>query len=113
MAQPPLGLTRQHRPDLHQLNSSGFDRISGLFSDQLAGRNQQLTVDRIVDVLESDVARDAVHERLNDVLTLLEGGHIQAQNGAAVLLRNGHILSDVDEAAREVTRVGRLQRRIG
>ena len=68
---------------------------------------------RIFDILRGDVADDALGQRLDDVLAFLQRADLEAHDRAAILLGDRHVLRDVDEAAREVTGVGRLERRVG
>ena len=52
-------------------------------------------------------------QRLDDVLALLQGGHLEAENRAAILLGDRDVLRHVHQSAREVAGVGRLERRVG
>jgi hypothetical protein len=113
LADAALRLARQHRADLDRLDAGVLDRVGRLLVDQLAGLDEQLAVDRVVDVLERDVADDAVLQRLDDVLALLERGHLDAEDRAAVLLGDGDVLRHVHEPARQVAGVRRLERRVG
>ena len=60
-----------------------------------------------------DAAEDAVAERLDDLAGLFELGHADAVERAAVELGDDGVLRDVDETAREVTGVRRLERGVG
>ena len=90
-----------------------------LLVDQLAGLDQQraaarlVDLVRIVDVLGRHVADDALGQRLDDVLAFLQRADLEAQDRAAILLGDRHVLRDVDETAREVAGVGRLERGVG
>ena len=64
-------------------------------------------------VVESRAAEDAVVERLHDVVVALDGRSRQAAQRAAVLLVDDDVLRHVDQTARQVTGIGRLQGRIG
>jgi hypothetical protein len=101
------------RPDLDRLDAGVLDGVGGFLVDELAGLDEELAVDGVVDVLERDVADDAVLQRLDDVLALLQRGHLDAEDGAAIVLADGDVLGHVHEAARQVAGVGRLQCRVG
>ena len=60
-----------------------------------------------------DAAEDAVAERLDDLAGLLELRDADAVERAAVELGDDRVLRDVDETAREVTGVRRLERGVG
>ena len=57
-------------------------------------------------------AENALTQRRNDLARIDDGFHREAVIGAAIELGDDRVLRDVDETAREVTRVRRLQRRI-
>ena len=75
--------------------------------------DEHLAGERIDDVFEHDAAEDAVAERLNDLAGLFELGDADAVERAAVVLADDRVLRDVDETAREVTGVRRLERGVG
>src|SRR4030095_3640666 len=58
------------------------------------------------------VPAEPLAERLDDVLALLQGADLETHDRAAILLGDRHVLRDVHEAARQITRVGGLARRI-
>ena len=73
-----------------------------------------LAGERVDDVFERHAAEDAVAERLDDLAGLLELASIaDAVERAAVELGDDGVLRDVDETAREVTGVRRLERGVG
>src|SRR5256886_6646359 len=51
--------------------------------------------------------------RLDDVLALLQGRHLEAEDGAAIFFGDRDVLRHVYQAARQVARVRGLQRRVG
>src|SRR5256886_7828688 len=51
--------------------------------------------------------------RLDDVLSLLQGRHLEAEDGAAIFFGDRDVLRHVYQAARQVARVRGLQRRVG
>ena len=68
---------------------------------------------RILDVLGGHGADNALGQRLDDVLAFLQRADLEAEDGSAILFGDRHVLRDVDEAAREVTGVRRLQSGVG
>ena len=93
--------------------------LDDLLVDQLAGLDQELRVAvlvelvRIEHVLARHAAEDALAQRLDDVLALLERRDLEAQDRAAVLLGDRDVLRHVHQAAGQVAGVGRLERRVG
>ena len=72
--------------------------------------DDDLARERVDDVLERHAAEDAVAEGLDDLAGLLELRDADAVERAAVELGDDGVLRDVDETAREVTGVRRLER---
>ena len=77
------------------------------------GLDEHLAGERVDDVLEHHAAEDAVAERLDDLAGLLELGDADAVERAAVELGDDRVLRHVDETAREVAGVRRLERGVG
>ena len=75
--------------------------------------DEGFVVRRVEDVFLDDAADDAVAERLEDLAALDDRRHDDPVDRAAVFLRDDDVLRDVDETAREVAGVGRLERRVG
>src|SRR5690606_23926690 len=82
-ADAALRLAGQHGTDLHRLDARVLDQVGVLFADHVARLDDELTVDRVIDVFQRDVADDAVLQRLDDVLALLQRGHLDAQDRTA------------------------------
>ena len=72
-----------------------------------------LAGERVGDPLERDAADDAVAQRLDDLAALDDRPRFDAVERAAVGLVDDDVLRHVDETAREVARVGGLERRVG
>ena len=113
------GLTGEDRANPDLLDPGIVDRVGDVLVDQLAGLDQQLGIAvlvqlvRIEHVLTGHAAENALAERLDDVLALLECRDLQTQNGPAVLFGDRHVLGDVYQPAGQVAGVGRLERRVG
>ncbi len=118
-AHAALRLAREHRADLHRLDPRVFDRLRRLLDDELARFDQHLGAPvlvqlvRIEHLFERHAADDALAQRLDDVLALLQSRHLETEDRAAVFFCNGHVLSDVDQPARQVTGVRGFQGRVG
>ena len=78
-----------------------------------AGRHDHLAGRRRDDVLRRGAAEDALAERGHDLAGVDDRLHLQAGIGAAIHLGDDAVLRDVDETARQIAGVGRLQRRVG
>src|SRR6266436_8992111 len=117
-AHAALRLTREHRADAHRLDSRVLDRLRGLFVDQLPGLDQHLgplvlvQLVRIGDLVQGHAADQALAQRLDDVLALLQRRHLEAEDGATVFLGDADVLRHVHQAARQVARIRGLQRRV-
>ena len=103
----------QHRADLHLLDARILNRRRGLLVHHLVDVDDRLAGERVGDPLERRAADDAVAQRLDDLAALDDRPRFDAVDRAAVVLVDDHVLRDVDETAREVARVGRLERRVG
>ena len=68
---------------------------------------------RIEHFLGGHAAEDALTQRLDDVLALLERRDLEAEDGAAVLFGDRDVLRHVHQAAREVAGVRRLEGGVG
>ena len=107
------GLAGQHRADAHFLDLRLLDGLDLLLLDQLAGLDDHLLGGRILDVLGRRAAEHALGQRDDDLAGVDHGLHVDAAVGAAVVLGDDAVLRHVDETAREVARVRRLERRVG
>jgi hypothetical protein len=67
----------------------------------------------IDDVLGGGPAKNAVGERCDHGAALDDRAHLERPLGAAILLDDHRVLADVDQAAGQIARVRRLQRRVG
>ena len=112
-AHAALGLAGEHRADDDLFDARFLDLLDGGFVELGVVLHEHLAGERIDDVVENDAAEDAVAERLDDFAGLFELGHADAVERAAVVLADDGVLRDVDETAREVTGVGRLERGVG
>ena len=106
-------LAGQHRADLHLLDAGVLDFGGLVFVDDVVDVEHDVAGHRVDDLLERDAADDAVAQRLDDLAALDDGPGLDAVDRAAVVFRDDHVLGDVDETARQVARVGGLQRRVG
>src|SRR5437763_4000822 len=111
-ANPVLGFAGQNRPDLHLLDAGGEDRVDMLLENHLARRDDGLAVE-IVERLSRGTPENARGKRGDDLAGIDDGAHADAVRRAAIVRRDDRVLRDVDEAAGEITRIRRLQRRVG
>ena len=87
-----------------------FDLEDGLFVELGVRGNEHFAGEGIDDVFERHAAEDTVAERLDDFACVFELRHADTVEGSAVELADDGVLRDVDETAREVAGVRRLQR---
>ena len=108
-----LALTGEDGADLHFGDGGLLDLGCGSLVDLLIGTDDQLTRDRVDDVVDRAATEDALVERGDDILSLLDLTTDDTAEGTAVLLRDDDIGGDVDETAGKVSGVGSLECRIG
>ncbi len=111
-AHAALGLTGEHRPDLDLLDGGLRNVVGNLVGDELVRFHDELVGVGIVHVADRHSTRDPVGERRNDLLVVLQRTDVDAAQGATVVLSHRHALRHVNEASREVTGVGGLERRV-
>ena len=93
-------------PDL--LDAGLVDPVARLLVDDLVRRDDRLVRLGVADLVEGGPAKRAVAERHLDLVSLDDGLDLDAVHRVAVLLRDDHVLRDVDELARQVAGVSRL-----
>ena len=109
-----LGLTREHRADLHVGDARGDDRFGLLFVDLFVARDDLgPRLLGIFDIGRRTPADDTVVDRLDRFAADLNVGDGDAVGGPAIFLADDDVLRDIDEPAREVARVRRTQGGIG
>jgi len=74
--------------------------------------DQHLPGARLQNILCRHASQHALAQRFDNIPALNERRHRNAVRGAAVDLGDDEILRHIDEAPREVARIGRLQRRV-
>src|SRR5215470_17021948 len=111
-ANAALRFAGQHGADLHPLDAGGLDRAGQFLGDFLVDVDDGVAV-VVLDLLERHAADDTVTQRLDDLAGFHDTGDVDAVDGAAVVFADDHVLGDVDQAARQVARVRRLERGIG
>ena len=106
-------LAREHRADLDTLDAGLLDVVGDVFRNLLTGRDDRFAGEAVFDFLEADAADDAVAEGLDDFPGFNDGADENPADSAAIMLGDDHVLGNVDEPAREVARVRRLESGIG
>ena len=112
-ADAPLRLAGERRPDAHALEPRLLDLLGQLLGDLGVGLDDDLARQRIPNVLRRHAAEHAVAQGLDDVAPFDERRRVDALHGPAVVLGDDHVLRHVDQPAREVARVRRLERGVG
>ena len=103
---------RQHRAHLHLLDARILNRGREIFVDLLVRLDDGVAAERIHQPLERDAADDAIAQRLDDLAAFDDRPRLDAVERAAIRLGDDDVLRHVDETARQVSRVRRLQRRV-
>src|SRR2546426_1133357 len=112
-ADAALGVAGEAGADAHALEARVLDLLRRLLDDLVVGLDDDLLRQRVADVFRGHPAQDAVPERLDDVAALDQRCRVDVLHRSAVVFADDDVLGDVDEPARQVAGVGRLQRRIG
>ena len=113
LADAALGLAGQDGADLDPLDADGLQLLGHRLGDLLVGGDDHGVGVGVDDPLQGGAADDAVDERLDDLAVLDDGRHVDALEGAAVVLVDDDLLGHVDELAGQVAGVGRLEGRVG
>ncbi|OPY92646.1 MAG: hypothetical protein A4E73_00918 [Syntrophaceae bacterium PtaU1.Bin231] len=112
-ADPVLRFARKHRPDVDAFDAGAVDALRQRFIDQRIRLDQDFARVRVIDVFQDDPAENAFSGRLDDLAAFHQGGDVDSINRTAVLFRDDAVLRDIDEPAGQISRIGRLERRIG
>jgi hypothetical protein len=107
-----LALADQRRADLDRLDADLVDPRRLRLVDQSALLGEDVAGLAVDDVLGRGAAEDPLAERRDGRAALDDRAHLERVLGAAILLDDDAILRHVDEAAGQVARVRRLQRRV-
>ena len=75
--------------------------------------HQHFVGECVADVFERDAAEHAVAEAFDDLAAFDQRRHLDSVERAAIVLDDDRVLRDVDQAARQVAGVRRLERSIG
>src|SRR5579862_394801 len=111
-ADAALRFARQHGADFYALNAGSLNRSREVFGDFLVDVDHHVPV-VVFDLLERYAADDAVTQRFDDLAGFHDTLHVDAVDGSAVVFADDDVLRDVDQTASQVSRIGRLERRVG
>jgi hypothetical protein len=106
-------VAREHRADRHALDSRILQQLDLVLVDLFVRPDHDLSAERIQHVVQRNPAEDAIPQALDDFPGLDKRRDFDPVYGSAVVLRDDHVLSHVDEAPRQIARVRRLERGIG
>ena len=102
------------RTHLDRLHAGRVELLDHRFVEQRVARDDRiLVVAGRVHVLGHHAAEHAIAQRLDHVAAFDDRRHGRGRCGAAIGLGDDHVLRDVDQTTRQVTRVRGLQRGIG
>ena len=108
-----LTLTREHRANLNTLYRRIFNLLCDRLCDFLTCSNNQFACGRMDDIMYRHAAQDALIQRGDGLVTILESGTYQSAQRAAVFFRDNHIVRNINKTTCQVTGIGSLHRRIG
>src|SRR5580692_2744877 len=111
-ANTALRFAGEHRADFDALNAGRLNRRRQLFSNLLIHAYDHVAF-IILLIFERDAAHNAVAQRLDDFAGFDDGLDEDALAGSAIVFADDYVLRHVHQTARQVTRIGRLQRGIG
>src|SRR5690606_6077658 len=90
-----------------------FDPAHGSLVEWRIRLDDDLTGQRVDHVLQRNTPENAIRKRLNHLAGFFQLGDSNAVERSAVIVRYHRVLRDIDETAREVPGVGRLQSSVG
>ena len=103
----------EHRADAHALDAGVLNLGRHVFGDLCVDPGQDLSGDRVENVFKGDAADDAFAQPFDDVARLGDRLRPDAFDGSAIGFRDDHVLRHVNQTARQVARIGGLERRVG
>ena len=106
------GFAGQHGANLHSLDAGSLNRARQVFGDFLVDVDDHIAV-VVLDLLERNAADDAVTQRLDDFAGFNDSSNVNAIHRAAIVFADDYVLSNVNQTASQVARIGGLQCRIG
>ena len=106
------GFASEHGANLHAFDAGRLHGIGQLFGDFLVDLDDHVAF-VVFDLLERDAADNAVAQRLDFDAGFENRFNVNSVGRAAVEFVDDHVLSNVDEAAREVAGIGGFERRVG
>src|SRR5690606_37943832 len=112
-ADAALGLTGEHRADLHLLDADVIQGRSGVLFDDLTALHQNGLANGVLDRLAARTDTNTGLEVDDFFVTLIDRANDDAVCGSAVFLGNDDVLRRVHQLTGEVAGVSGLQRRIG
>src|SRR5215475_1098613 len=106
-------LAGEHRADAHAFDARVLDFGRHIFGDLRVDPGQDFAGDRVENVFKGDATDDAFAQAFNDVARFGDRLRPDALDRAAIRLRDDHVLRHVYKTARQVARIGGLERRVG
>src|SRR4029078_12167197 len=100
----------QGRTDLHFLDAGLLDGVDMRLFHQRSALYHDLVGRGIAQVLARGTAEDTRRQRGDNRSGVDDGAHLDAELGAAIVLRDDEVLRHVDQTAGQVTGVRGLQR---
>src|SRR5579885_2126365 len=110
-ANTATGLAREHRANLHALDTGSLHLVREVFGNLLVDLDNHVALE-VLDLVERHAANNAVAERLDFDAGFDDRLDVDAVRGAAIALIDDDVLGHVNETASQVAGVGGLERGI-
>ena len=85
-------LAGQHGADLHLLDRKRVDEVGLLLADFFSGLDDELTRERVEDIVHGGASENPLSEGFHDFVLVLDGCGDKSAERAAVLLVDDHIV---------------------
>ena len=108
-----LRLASEDGTNLDLLDWRILDGIGDALGNLLASSDDQIACEWVDDIVNSDTTQDALLQRSDNLIVVLELGAYQTAQGTTILLADDDVVSDIDQTTGQVTCICSLQRGIG
>ena len=106
-------LAGEYRTDFNLLDGQRVDKIGFLLPDFLAGLDNQLSGQRVEDIVHGSTSENSLAQRLNHFVLVLDGGCDESSQSAAVLVGDDHVVGYIHKTSGQVTCIRSLEGGIG
>ena len=107
------GLAGKHGADFNLLDRQRVNEIGGSLPDFLTGLDDEISGNRVEDIVYGGTSENSLSERLYDLVLVLDGSCHKTAQCSAILLIDDDIMRNIHKTSGEVTCVGSLEGGIG